>query len=99
MTKREFVKDIMGFFMKNKLFSCPGSNIIQEHNKKIFDLFKEYLAEDVIPVPEDLFLESSVITDFNDQTHNPDVILGDGLIEQITRLRKIKITDDIYIIK
>jgi hypothetical protein len=51
--------------MKNKLFSCPESNIIQEHNKKIFDLFKEYLAEDVIPVPEDLFLESSIITDFN----------------------------------
>ena len=66
MTKREIVTDIMGFFMKNKLFTCPESNIIQEHNKKIFDLFKEYLAEDVIPVPEDTFLESSIITDFTE---------------------------------
>ena len=61
--KKDIITDVMEYFMKNELFMCPKDNNIQEHNKKIFDLFKQYLDE-IEPIEE--FLESSVITDFND---------------------------------
>ena len=63
MTKKDVIAEVMEYFMKNELFTCPKDNHIQEHNKKIFDLFKQYLDE-TEPIEE--FLESSVITDFND---------------------------------
>ena len=63
MTKKDIITDVMEYFMKNELFMCPKDNNIQEHNKKIFDLFKQYLDEKE-PIEE--FLESSIITDFNE---------------------------------
>lgn len=69
MTKKEIVTEIMEFFMKDKLFLCPESNIIQDHNKKILDLFNKYLEEqEDWPVLEDTipWTESSIIDDFND---------------------------------
>lgn len=69
MTKKEIVTEIMEYFMKDKLFLCPESNIIQDHNKKIFDLFNKYLEEqEDWPVLEDTipWAESSIITDLDE---------------------------------
>ena len=69
MTKKEIVTEIMEYFMKDKLFLCPESNIIQDHNKKILDLFNKYLEEqEDWPVLEDTipWTESSIITDLDE---------------------------------
>ena len=75
MTKKEIITELMEYFMKNELFTCPKDNNIQEHNKKIFDLFKKYLEElENGPVLEDAIpwehtmkdVDSAIITDFND---------------------------------
>lgn len=81
MTKREFIADLMGYLIQDPLFACPKSNIIEHHNKDIFDLLYKYAngeteedwppLEDQVPwdtstdVEQDV-LESSVITDFMD---------------------------------
>lgn len=73
MTKKEIVTEIMEFFMKDKLFLCPESNIIQDHNKKIFDLFNKYLEEqEDWPVLEDTvpWTESSIIDDTYENEDN-----------------------------
>lgn len=75
MTKKEVITEVMEYFMKNELFTCPKDNHIQEHNKKIFDLFTKYLEEQEDgPVLEDTIPwehpmenhDSSIITDFNE---------------------------------
>ena len=104
--EQNFLKELLIQIKCDPLFTLPSSNIIDDHNKKIISLLESFIDEEG-PVLEDTVpwehpmetVDSAIITDFNDQIHNLDVILGDGLIEQITRLRKIKITDDIYIIK
>lgn len=73
MTKKQIIAELMEYLMKDKLFSCPESNIIAEHNKKIFDLLTEFINDDG-PVLEDTIpwthpmedMDSSIITDFND---------------------------------
>lgn len=75
MTRKEVVTEVMEYFMKDVLFTCPESNNIADHNKKIFDLFKKYLDEQENgPVLEDTIPwehpmenhDASIITDFND---------------------------------
>ncbi len=75
MTRKEVVTEVMEYFMKDVLFTCPKDNNIQEHNKKIFDLFTKYLEEQEDgPVLEDTIPwehpmenhDASIITDFND---------------------------------
>lgn len=73
MTKKEIVTEIMEFFMKDKLFLCPESNIIQDHNKKILDLFNKYLEEqEDWPVLEDTipWTKSSIIDDMYGNEEN-----------------------------
>lgn len=75
MTRKEIITEVMEYFMKNELFTCPKDNHIQEHNKKIFDLFNKYLEEQEDgPILEDTIpwehpmenVDSAIITDFND---------------------------------
>lgn len=75
MTRKEIVSEVMEYFMKNELFTCPKDNNIQEHNKKIFDLFNKYLEdqengpvlEDTIPWEHPMEnMDSAIITDFSD---------------------------------
>lgn len=102
--EQDFLKELLIQIKCDPLFTLPSSNIIDEHNKKIISLLESFEDEDG-PVLEDTIpwehpmkdVDSAIITDFNNQIHNPDVILGDGLFEQITHLKRIKITDDIYL--
>ena len=65
------IHEIMQILKASDLFTCPESNIIAEHNKKILALLENQLY---IPIPEDEIpwdtsvevLESAIITDFND---------------------------------
>lgn len=75
MTRKEVVTEVMEYFMKDVLFTCPKDNNIADHNKAIFDLFKKYLDEQEDgPVLEDTIPwehpmenhDHSIITDFND---------------------------------
>ena len=61
MTEREAIAKVIKKLEESTLFKCPQSNDIANHNKKIIDLLKNdgYLTEEE-------FLESSIITDFND---------------------------------
>ena len=76
MTRKEFTTELMEHLMKHKLFTCPESNNIADHNKKIFDLLTKYangenddgpVLEDTIPFEHQMkTVDSSIITDFND---------------------------------
>lgn len=76
MTRKEFTTELMEHLMKHKLFTCPESNNIADHNKKIFDLLTKYAngEEDDGPILEDTIpwehpmetMDSAIITDFND---------------------------------
>ena len=65
------IREIMQILKASDLFTCPESNIIAEHNKKILALLESQLY---VPIPEDEIpwdtsadvLESAIITDFND---------------------------------
>lgn len=65
------IHEIMQILKASDLFTCPESNIIAEHNKKILALLESQLY---VPIPEDEIpwdtsadvLESAIITDFND---------------------------------
>ena len=61
MTEKEAIAKVIKKLEESTLFKCPQSNDIANHNKKIIDLLKNdgYLTEEE-------FLESSIITDFND---------------------------------
>lgn len=65
MTKKEIITDLMHYLTKDALFACPKDNGIQEHNKKVLELIKKYIDNDGCMTEEE-FLESSIITDFND---------------------------------
>lgn len=78
MTRKEFTTKLMEYLMKHKLFTCPESNHIEDHNKKIFDLLTKYangeeddedgpVLEDTIPWEHPMeTVDSAIITDFND---------------------------------
>ena len=76
MTRKELTTELMEHLMKHKLFTCPESNNIADHNKKIFDLLAKYAngEEDDGPILEDTIpwehpietMDSAIITDFND---------------------------------
>ena len=76
MTRKEFTTELMEHLMKHKLFTCPESNNIADHNKKIFDLLAKYAngGEDDGPILEDTIpwehhmetVDSAIITDFSD---------------------------------
>jgi ribosomal protein S1 len=61
MTEKEAIAKVIKKLEESTLFKCPQSNDIANHNKKIIDLLNNdgYLTEEE-------FLESSIITDFND---------------------------------
>ena len=60
VTEKEAIAKVIKKLEESTLFKCPQSNDIANHNKKIIDLLKNdgYLTEEE-------FLESSIITDFN----------------------------------
>ena len=61
MTEKEAISKIIEKLEESTLFTCPESNDIDVHNKNII----KFLKHMYIPIEEE-FLESSIITDFNE---------------------------------
>ena len=60
MTEKEAIAKVIAKLEESTLFKCPESNNIDAHNKNIIKFLKNMHC----PIEEE-FLESSIITDFN----------------------------------